>query len=221
MPLESARSLMLRQDLDRWLLLSVLTATLALGCKPEIGDECSVSTDCSNTGDRLCDTTQPGGYCTIFNCEPGTCPEEAICVAFYTSTSLVCKDPQDEPRLQRTFCLRNCDGNDDCRSGYSCEDMGDKNNPWGAEVVEYGSPNSKVCVVPYSGAPLPENPNTEVCTGTDAGFDVQPWTPDSGAPAEAGSDAAPDASEGGSDAGASDGGAGDAADAGADASTDA
>ncbi|GMV15144.1 MAG: hypothetical protein HS104_07400 [Polyangiaceae bacterium] len=218
---------MARPDLDRWALLAALTASLAFGCKPEIGDECSVSTDCSNVGDRLCDTTQPGGYCTIFNCEPGTCPEEAICVAFYTSDSLVCQDPQEEDRLQRTFCLRSCGGNGDCRSGYACEDLSAKDNPWGAEVVEWGSPSGKVCVVPYSGTPLPENPNTEVCTGTDAGFDVKPWQPDAGAPEDAGSDAPADASEGGSDAGdggadgASDGGAGDAADAGTDASTDA
>lgn len=84
-----------------------------------------------------------------------------------------------------------------------------------------------MCVVPYSGATLPEKPNTEVCTGTDAGFDVNPWTP----PTDSGADAAPDAGDGGSDAaeGGGPGDAGDAAsdadagagDAGADASTDA
>src|SRR5690242_18467125 len=49
---------------------------VATGCKPKIGDECKTSTDCSVTGDRLCDITQPSGYCTIFNCEePGSCPD--------------------------------------------------------------------------------------------------------------------------------------------------
>lgn len=227
MPLKSARFLMSLPNLDRWAPLAVFAALLALGCKPEIGDECSVSTDCSNVGDRLCDTTQPGGYCTIFNCEPGTCPEEAICVAFYTSDSLVCRDPQEEDRLQRTYCLRSCEGDGDCRGGYSCEDLGKKNNPWGAEVIEHGSPSGKVCVVPYSGAPLPENPNTEVCTGTDASFDTTPWYPDSGTPSDAGADVSADGSPDAGDAGdagvgdANDGGVGDAADAGTDASTDA
>ena len=48
----------------------VATASVLAGCSAEIGDDCSNSTDCSSTGDRLCDTTQPGGYCTLFNCEP-------------------------------------------------------------------------------------------------------------------------------------------------------
>lgn len=218
---------MLRLNFDRWHVLVAISALALIGCKPEIGDECSVSTDCSNVGDRLCDTTQPGGYCTIFNCEPGTCPEEAVCIAFYNSDSRVCQDPQDEARLRRTYCLRSCDGDGDCRGGYSCEDLGAKDNPWGAELVERGGPSGKVCVVPYSGATLPEKPNTEVCTGTDAGFDVNPWTP----PTDSGADATPDAGEGGSDAadGGGPGDAGDAAsdadagagDAGADASTDA
>ncbi|HKO50071.1 MAG TPA: hypothetical protein VJV79_20210, partial [Polyangiaceae bacterium] len=46
---------------------AALTGGLALGCTPKIGDDCSVSTNCSTTGDRLCDITQPGGYCTKFN----------------------------------------------------------------------------------------------------------------------------------------------------------
>ena len=58
--------------------LALVLAALALvtGCQPKIGDACNTSTDCSTQGDRLCDTTQPGGYCTIFNCEPNTCPED-------------------------------------------------------------------------------------------------------------------------------------------------
>ena len=55
---------------------------LALGCTPSIGDECVTSLDCSQLGDRLCDASQPLGYCTIFNCEPDACPEEAICMGF-------------------------------------------------------------------------------------------------------------------------------------------
>ncbi|MEZ4226885.1 MAG: hypothetical protein R3B13_38445 [Polyangiaceae bacterium] len=130
------------------------------GCKPEIGDECSVSTDCSNAGDRLCDTTQPGGYCTIFNCEPGTCPEEAVCIAFKNSPSQLCPDPQLGDRLRRTFCLRSCGGDDDCRSGYKCIDLA-KDNPWKASVAEYGA-SGKVCIVPFSGVPA-SGDITDIC----------------------------------------------------------
>jgi hypothetical protein len=195
---------------------------VAAGCKPQIGDDCQVSTDCSNVGDRLCDTTQPGGYCTIFNCEPGTCPEEAICVAFKTSIAAACTDPQDGIRLQRTFCLRNCSDNSDCRGGYDCIDLGNPQNPWGAKIMENGSYNGAVCIVPHKGITqaggdggLQDPPG--ICTGTDAAFDVQFWEPDTGSTPllDAGADGAADAGADSGDASA------DAADAGADASLDA
>ena len=51
------------------------------GCKPKIGEDCATSTDCSISGDRLCDVTQPGGYCTVFNCEPNTVPRPRRCAS--------------------------------------------------------------------------------------------------------------------------------------------
>lgn len=84
----------------------------AFGCKPEVGDSCKVSTDCSITGDRLCDTSMPDGYCTIFNCSQGTCPDESVCVEFH---------PEAE-RFARRFCVRGCDKASDCRAGYACVD---------------------------------------------------------------------------------------------------
>jgi hypothetical protein len=192
------------------LLLVVFLAILGLaGCKPEIGDSCSLSTDCSASGDRLCDTTQPGGYCTIFNCSAGTCPEEAICVAFGTaiSTAPGCFDPQDSARLQRTFCMRKCDSDGDCRSSYDCINMKDPLNPWGAIVVEHGG-SGKVCAVPFNGEPVPDDVPTGVCTGTDAGFDDRViWRPGGGG-AAGGSGLAGASSSAGS--GAAAGGAGTA-----------
>jgi hypothetical protein len=88
----------------------LLVGAGALGCKPQVGDSCKLSTDCSVSGDRLCDTSQPDGYCTIFNCEPDTCPGESICVEFHPSSS----------RLKRRFCLASCVANADCRPGYAC-----------------------------------------------------------------------------------------------------
>ena len=91
----------------------LLAGASALGCKPHIGDSCKLSTDCSVTGDRLCDTSQPDGYCTIFNCDPDTCPDDSICVEFHPG----------EKRLRRRFCLASCEKNSDCRQGYVCAGM--------------------------------------------------------------------------------------------------
>src|SRR3954471_3527169 len=88
----------------------VVAAALALGCTPKIGDDCSVSTNCSTTGDRLCDVTQPGGYCTKFNCEPGGWPEDSVCVTFGTELAPVqgCKPSQANSPYKRSFCMANC-----------------------------------------------------------------------------------------------------------------
>lgn len=90
-------------------LLALLLA-VAPACKKVIGDSCSTSTDCSLQGDRVCDTTQVSGYCTVANCDPGTCPDEAVCVAYNAQAR----------RLTRRFCMASCDTDDDCRDEYRC-----------------------------------------------------------------------------------------------------
>ena len=87
---------------------AALVAVLALagvGCAPAIGDDCGSALDCSAQGSRLCDRTQPGGYCTIQGCEKGTCPDEAVCVKFRPS----------EERLAVTYCMLKCSDRGDCR----------------------------------------------------------------------------------------------------------
>jgi len=88
-----------------------LLAVLALtGCKMHIGDGCGNSVDCSVTGERQCDLSQPGGYCTIFACDADTCPEGA-CVEWRFVPS----------RTAETWCMKTCDDTRDCRrSEYSC-----------------------------------------------------------------------------------------------------
>jgi hypothetical protein len=179
-----------------------------VACKPEIGDECGVSTDCSAAGERLCDITQPGGYCTIFNCEPGTCPEESVCINWSSQPSTVagCADPQGASPFKRVFCMKKCESNDDCRTGYQCIDMNKRDNPWGARVVEHGSVDGRVCAVPASGAPIPPDRRNDVCTGRhDAGFEdaLPPFPrPDSGGTpdADAGDAESADTGVDGSDA---------------------
>src|SRR5262249_27604572 len=127
---------------------------LLLGCAPKIGKSCTLSTDCSQLGDRLCDTTQPGGYCTIFHCEPDTCPDSG-CVGFYAQLDPACGTSDDgrTPRFERTFCMAKCSNS--CRDGYECVDLSpspkDPNDPLkrGAKIVDIKNDihATKVCMV--------------------------------------------------------------------------
>ena len=134
------------------------------GCKPKIGEDCATSTDCSISGDRLCDVTQPGGYCTVFNCEPNTCPTEAACVAFSEGT---CSTASSSTRFRRTFCMRECEDDSDCRSGYQCLDL---SRDASRRVVDTNSVK-RVCVLPPSNS-APPIPDPPVCFPSDASFDV-------------------------------------------------
>lgn len=88
----------------------VVATAAAQGCAPEIGDSCSISTDCSSNADRICDTAQPGGYCTIQGCDPDGCPDNAVCVEWRFSPS----------RTTVTYCMQKCGGSSCGRSGYEC-----------------------------------------------------------------------------------------------------
>lgn len=118
---------------SRVALAVALGFALAAGCSPSIGDECGSSVNCDINGTRICDTTSPGGYCTIRGCDVGTCPaDESVCVAFFPDT----------PRLTDTFCMATCENNADCRDGYACfrgSDLG--------AVVRDGD-GKKFCAVP-------------------------------------------------------------------------
>lgn len=123
---------------------ALLLGVVGAGCGDEIGDECSISADCSAQGNRICDISSPGGYCTIIGCDYNTCPEESVCVRFFsvTDSNRMC-DPRDEdigtddctadeictltgtcvPRnAELRYCMRTCGGNGDCRDGYECRD---------------------------------------------------------------------------------------------------
>ena len=120
--------------------IAFLVVMLA-ACGKEIGDECIVSSDCSPSGDRQCDTSSKGGYCTIQGCDFDTCPSEAACVRFFTGSfaNKPCDSSLDNgqngcsldelcslagncvPRSSEVrFCMRTCDTGDDCRDGYEC-----------------------------------------------------------------------------------------------------
>lgn len=143
----------------------LVCAVLLVGCGDEIGDECIVSSDCSPSGDRQCDVSSKGGYCTIQGCDFNTCPEEATCVRFFTgnfnnkdcdheledvpgspvdacgfdelcSLNNKCVARSSEIR----FCMRKCEAQDDCRDGYECRDLALMREHGGEPVLVPGTP---------------------------------------------------------------------------------
>jgi len=124
------------------------------GCKMNIGDSCGSSGDCSVTGERQCDLAQPGGYCTVFSCDPDTCPEGA-CVEWRFVPN----------RTAETWCMKTCGSNGDCRSEYSCvfpENI-TQNGGWDPNLpleertariidLEGNRADSKICVALTPGA---------------------------------------------------------------------
>jgi hypothetical protein len=129
------------QQAPRRCFLAALVVGLALvgvGCAPEIGDDCGSALDCSAQGSRLCDRTQPGGYCTIQGCEKGTCPDEAVCVKFRPS----------EERLAVTYCMFKCSDRGDCRDHYECTAASDFGSHGDAEIL--GRASQRFCSIPAS-----------------------------------------------------------------------
>jgi hypothetical protein len=154
------------------LMFVLLCGVAALGCKPKIGEDCATSTDCSISGDRLCDITQPGGYCTVFNCEPNGCPTEAACVAFSEGT---CSAPVVSTRFRRTFCVRECEDDGDCRGGYQCLDLSQDSS---RRIVDTNSAGRRICALASvpdktdAGENKPNAGEPAICFPADASFDV-------------------------------------------------
>lgn len=126
---------MLARD-PRSLLAAAFIGILA-GCTPSIGDKCVLSTDCSTRGDRLCDTSQPDGYCTQFNCSKNGCPDDAACVLFNANVPGCGYDDRSGgygSRVARSFCVAKCSTNDDCRAGYVC--VPPQASPWNGLVLD-------------------------------------------------------------------------------------
>ncbi|MSP61974.1 MAG: hypothetical protein EXR72_16910 [Myxococcales bacterium] len=82
---------------------------LAAGCSRKVGDPCVTNTDCSSLGDRFCDVSAPGGYCTVEGCDvitvgdefKDTCPEDAVCVRFFQQIG---RGVADGPGVQDRLC---------------------------------------------------------------------------------------------------------------------
>ena len=83
------------------------SATVASGCARKIGDECTTAADCNPNGTRSCDSSQPGGYCTIQGCDETSCPDEAACIRYFPAQYLTkpC-DPTRDPAMRRDRLCR-------------------------------------------------------------------------------------------------------------------
>jgi hypothetical protein len=141
-------------------------AACALGaCAPAIGDECKTSLDCSSQGSRLCDRTQPRGYCTLRGCEQGTCPDESVCVKFR---------PEAE-RLSTTWCMAKCDSDDDCRSddGYRCTEAEDFSSADVPEAEILGRPDQRFCSAALAPTAPPDEGPRESAGGDAAAERVE------------------------------------------------
>jgi hypothetical protein len=141
-------------------MLLVPLLVVALGaCGKEIGDSCSFSTDCDPNGARICvDPTFHGGYCTIQGCDYSTCPDEAVCIRFFTGdfANKACNPLNEEdpactpdelcsieghcvPRSsENRFCMKKCDSNGDCRDGYQCRTFAQMQTEGGEPVLAPG-----------------------------------------------------------------------------------
>lgn len=133
-------------------LAAVLLAGAALGaggCGKEIGDSCIIAADCGSDLQVICDVASIDGYCTIPGCDYGTCPDEAVCVRFFTASfeNLPCNQATEDlegegstndcgidevctltgqcvpSSAEVRFCMKTCEDASDCRDAYECRDQ--------------------------------------------------------------------------------------------------
>jgi hypothetical protein len=144
--------------------LAFAAATLAIGCAPAIGDECETALDCSSQGSRICDRTQPSGYCTIEGCEEGTCPEDSVCVKFRPSIE----------RVAVSYCMAGCDNTSDCRNdeGYRCRTAQEFGADGLMEAEILGDQSAQFCTIPRPLMSVPEGPEPDAGMSVDPGEDA-------------------------------------------------
>jgi hypothetical protein len=201
-------------------LLAAALPAAAAGCAPKIGDKCVLSTDCSQQGTLVCDTSQPEGYCTQLNCTNGSCPNDAVCVLFQAAVPGCAYDDYQSPsRTGRSFCMAHCGENSDCRQsdGYICRDP--TSAPWNAAILD-NNQAQQVCIVSPAMMSSPSDPDAAVCMSyaTDA---AQAEAPEGGDASEADAEGAADASRDAEIDATPDAGVDATPDAGVDATLDA
>jgi hypothetical protein len=196
-----------------------LAAAFAMGCTPHIGDKCAVNSDCSLQGNLQCDTSQPNGYCTFFNCTANTCQNNAACVAVNANVpGCPYNDYMSPSRTTVNMCLESCGKDSDCRTGDNYECVDPCGAPWNAQIVDNHGGNMcggvRVCLPTptfnFEGGVASADASQTADSGTDSGTPINicsaagPALDGSVFPAQS---SASDGSLDAGDAGAIDGGA--------------
>jgi hypothetical protein len=206
------------------LALASLLGLAASGCTPAIGDRCTLSTDCSVQGTRICDTFEPNGYCTVA-CSANGCPDNAACVEFAAGVpGCGYSDYAAPSRLARSMCMKTCGSDSDCRTdeGYSCVSTAtlgttvavlDTNQaPHICMVAPTASADSGSASLPVCTADRPDAPPLDLpgsdggAIGADAGADADAAGSGEGGPLDGGVDAEGGAAIDGGEAGGEGGG---------------
>ena len=126
-----------------WASVVSLAAALAAGswltgCTPKIGDSCALSTDCASDGTRVCDTSEPGGFCTVINCTGNAlgsqCPDNALCVNFLPNEPGCPRQVRSPAATAVSECRDTCGSDSDCRTDYYCRDP--RLPPWSAQILD-------------------------------------------------------------------------------------
>lgn len=183
--------------------VALLVSLVCFGCSKKIGDPCTLSADCGIQNNRQCDTAQLGGYCTQIGCTADGCPKEAACFLFQPRLSGCAYDDREPARTSRSFCMRSCRSDSNCRNGYVCEDV--TQDPWRAVLLDVEELKPKACIVPATFADTAGVSDTAdepaICNPLGPAFDAGTEDADAGEeagdagdePDDAGDDVEPDA----------------------------
>jgi hypothetical protein len=125
-------------------------AFFGLGCTPNVGSSCQLSTDCGSTGQLVCDTSEFEGYCTVVDCSGNECPDNAGCIDFNPAIpGCGYNDRVGGSRISQPFCMATCSSNSDCRLGYLCANP--TLSPWYAVILDNNNQEFVCLPVPQSG----------------------------------------------------------------------
>ncbi|HVZ71235.1 MAG TPA: hypothetical protein VHJ20_02575 [Polyangia bacterium] len=124
----------------RILLAVAALASLAGACGHEVGDNCKTAADCDPNGTRVCDLSQPGGYCTMVGCDETTCPENSVCIRYFPEALLLSEQADGGGR-----CDPKCDGVRSSTADGGCPNAGaDAGADGGTPIIECGA--DSVCL---------------------------------------------------------------------------
>jgi len=170
-----------------------LLALVTAACGHKIGDSCSVASDCSQDGTRVCDTFSPGGYCTVQNCDYGTCPEDSACIRFLPAleNAPTCSAQADcaidelctiggqcaPTSIEQRFCMATCGDNGDCRDAYECRNRDLMMRHGGEPVPDPTSASATVPSTKFCGPRRTCTQHTDCDSGEECSFETKVCVP--------------------------------------------